>query len=386
MELQEQQAQAIVQEINKVLPQKINLMNKEGLIIASTDPERVQTFHGGAARIIQDGLDELRIYRDNEYPGARPGTNFMLQVEGEPIGVLGITGPYETILPLANVIRKMTELLVHEQEYQRLQNHQTYQRQLFLRELLAHSETFLTKKQIEHGRLLGIDLTLPRRIVVADFVQSAAAENHSDIFSLLSMEAQRLDAGCRSVPTSQMLIFVTTIRPQAELRAFAGKLLTFAQNHGARLCFGLDAPARDNTGLRLSFDQAQKALYSCHRKGNVRIKSYDEINMEIFADLIPLAAKREYVQKIFHDYTPPELDEAIQTLECFFEHDGSITKTADALYIHKNTLQQHLRKIAARTGYDPRSLRSSAVFYVVLYFYQDIHLADFASQAHGKTE
>ena len=73
MELQEQQARAIVQEINTVLPQKINLMNKEGIIIASTDPERVQTFHGAAARIIKDNLDELRIYRDDEYPGARPG-------------------------------------------------------------------------------------------------------------------------------------------------------------------------------------------------------------------------------------------------------------------------------------------------------------------------
>lgn len=41
MELQEQQARAIVHEINTVLPQKINLMNKEGIIIASTDPERV---------------------------------------------------------------------------------------------------------------------------------------------------------------------------------------------------------------------------------------------------------------------------------------------------------------------------------------------------------
>lgn len=127
MELQEQQARAIVHEINTVLPQKINLMNKESIIIASTDPERVQSFHGGAARIIQDNLDELRIHRYDEYPGARPGTNFMLQVEGEPIGVLGITGVYETILPLANVIRKMTELLVHEQEYQKAQSHLEYQ-------------------------------------------------------------------------------------------------------------------------------------------------------------------------------------------------------------------------------------------------------------------
>ena len=106
MELRVQQARAIVHEINTVLPQKINLMNKDGIIIASTDPGRIHTFHGGAARVIRENLDELRIYRENEYPGTRPGTNFMLQVEGVPIGVLGITGSYESILPIANVIRK----------------------------------------------------------------------------------------------------------------------------------------------------------------------------------------------------------------------------------------------------------------------------------------
>ena len=152
MELRVQQARAIVHEINTVLPQKINLMNKDGIIIASTDPERIHTFHGGAARVIRENLDELRIYRENEYPGTRPGTNFMLQVEGVPIGVLGITGSYESILPIANVIRKMTELLVHEQEYQRMQTHLQYQRHLFLQELLEHSETFLSKEQIERAR------------------------------------------------------------------------------------------------------------------------------------------------------------------------------------------------------------------------------------------
>ena len=59
-------------------------------------------------------------------------------------------------------------------------------------------------------------------------------------------------------------------------------------------------------------------------------------------------------------------------LEIFYEEDGSITKTAARLFIHKNTLQQHLRKIAARTSYDPRSLRDSAVFYIIIYFYRDI--------------
>lgn len=377
MELSVQQARAIVHEINTVLPQKINLMNKDGIIIASTDPERIHTFHGGAARVIRENLDELRIYRENEYPGTRPGTNFMLQVEGVPIGVLGITGSYESILPIANVIRKMTELLVHEQEYQRMQTHLQYQRHLFLQELLEHSETFLSKEQIERARLLDIDLSVPRRIVVADLDSPVSPERHNEVFSQLEMEAQRIDAACRAISTNQMIVFLTDIRPQEQLRSFAEKLFVYAKSHGIGLCLGLDSPAPDNTRLRQAFEQARKALYSCHRKGTVHIKGYDEINMELFADLIPLTAKREYVKKIFHGYTPLELADAVHTLECFFEHDGSITRTADALYIHKNTLQQHLRKIAARTGYDPRSLRSSAVFYVVLYFYQDIHLAGF---------
>ena len=94
--------------------------------------------------------------------------------------------------------------------------------------------------------------------------------------------------------------------------------------------------------------------------------------MEIFADDIPLVVKKAYVKKIFKGYSRQELADAIATLECFFEHDGSITKTAEALYIHKNTLQQHLKRIYSRTGYDPRSIRNSAVFYLVMYFYQDI--------------
>ena len=104
MELSKHSAVQIVQEINSVLPQKINLMNKHGIIIASTDPNRIGTFHEAAAKIITENLDELRIYPDSGYTGTLPGTNFLLRVYGEPIGVLGITGPYEEILSIARVI------------------------------------------------------------------------------------------------------------------------------------------------------------------------------------------------------------------------------------------------------------------------------------------
>ncbi|MFC2639036.1 MAG: CdaR family transcriptional regulator [Mitsuokella sp.] len=371
MQLETQQAIAIVREINSVLPQKINLMDTTGHIIASTDPNRVGTYHGGAARIIAENLDELRIFTTHDYPGARPGTNFMLKASGAPIGVLGITGGYDTILPLANVIRKMTELLVHEQEHLREQASRERQKHAFLEELLTASETFLTKSNMERGHALGIDLLIPRRVLVAGLKDHASHDLH-DICRTLEADACRRDPCCRCTMMGQNIVLLTSISGDEEIAAFAREFLQHAAAFSPALCIGIDSPAADNTHLHTAYLQAQKALASCRRKGNVSIKSYAEINMEIVADFIPLSAKRDYIEKIFHGYTPLEREAALRTLECYYEHDGSIAKTAAALYIHKNTLQQHLRKIARRTGYDPRSLRASAVFYLVLYFYPEV--------------
>ncbi|HCL01523.1 MAG TPA: hypothetical protein DHW61_03765 [Lachnoclostridium phytofermentans] len=37
------------------------------------------------------------------------------------------------------------------------------------------------------------------------------------------------------------------------------------------------------------------------------------------------------------------------------------------LFIHKNTLQNKLKRISERTGYDPRSIRHSSLFYIAIY-------------------
>lgn len=51
MELSRRIAEKIVAEVNNIIPQKINLMDPHGTIIASTDPMRVGSFHEGAYRI-----------------------------------------------------------------------------------------------------------------------------------------------------------------------------------------------------------------------------------------------------------------------------------------------------------------------------------------------
>lgn len=387
MELSEPSAREIVREINSVLPQKINLMNRDGIIIASTDPERVGTFHGGAARIVREEMDELRIYDTTSYEGARPGTNFLLRAQGEPIGVLGITGVYEEILPLANVIRKMTELLVNEQDFQRQRAEREARHNQFLSELLTHSGSFLNQEFVARGRELGIDLQIAWRVLVIDAAPSEYATDASaghdaentnasrrHIYDTLYRKAHELDPRCHVCRQTVDAVLLSSLRGDDALRAFAAALKADVEavHPHIRLRIGIDSPADDYFHLSDACVEARKALHSCHRKGNVDIKFYDEINMELFADTIPYADKATYLMKIFRGYTLAELQDALHTLECFYECDGSLQAAAAQLFIHKNTLQQHLRKIAQRTGYDPRSLKSSAVFYLVLYFYQDL--------------
>ena len=52
----------------------INIMDREGIIIASTEKERIGTFHQGAAEVIATGKPVLIETKDlPRYPGAREG-------------------------------------------------------------------------------------------------------------------------------------------------------------------------------------------------------------------------------------------------------------------------------------------------------------------------
>ena len=62
----------------------------------------------------------------------------------------------------------------------------------------------------------------------------------------------------------------------------------------------------------------------------------------------------------------------IGVLEVLYETEGSITAASEALHMHKNTLQYKLKRIYERTGYDPRSLRYSALFLIAIDFYREI--------------
>jgi carbohydrate diacid regulator len=104
-------AQQIVNEIIEKLGRNINIMNNQGIIIASGDLQRIGAVHEGALKALESG-ETFTIYEDN-YKGSKPGINMPILFNSEHVGVVGITGDPDELAEFGALVVTMTELMLH---------------------------------------------------------------------------------------------------------------------------------------------------------------------------------------------------------------------------------------------------------------------------------
>lgn len=92
-ELDHDLAQDIVDRAMAILPCNVNVMDSQGLILGSGEPERINTRHEGAQLVLANGrIVELDVDAAKCLKGVQPGVNLPLMLDGRLIGVLGLTG------------------------------------------------------------------------------------------------------------------------------------------------------------------------------------------------------------------------------------------------------------------------------------------------------
>ena len=111
MKISEELAKIIVDNIHEVIPEEINFINADGLIIASTDPKRMHRLHTGALSVIRN-REQLSVQNDTQYYGARKGINMPVFFDDEIIGVIGITGEEQDVIGYAKILQKVTGFLL----------------------------------------------------------------------------------------------------------------------------------------------------------------------------------------------------------------------------------------------------------------------------------
>lgn len=378
MDISIESAERIVSEISAVLDEDVNLMDHTATIIASTDPGRVGDHHQGAARIIDERLDALAIRTEDCVPGVRPGLNLPINVEGDVVGVLGITGDPCTFLTSGHLLQKMTEIMMRESRVRERSEQKARSLSRFLHVWTSASET-VSPALVAEGREFGIDVSRDHVVLVAQLMPERGSARGADPGSLDELTKHVIrearSRGAVAAPISSRILVLFPSESVAELGCggaevvdgivswftdLASRVADLSQLRlvGGVSSRGLSAPQATR--------QAERALAHA-RHGTATVLRYDQLTVELLVAAIPPGARQEFVAQVFSGVPDDQRAEVQRTLRAYFAADGSLVRAAADLHIHKNTLTARLNRTAQATGLDARQSAAAAVLWLALY-------------------
>ncbi|GAF20190.1 sugar diacid utilization regulator SdaR [Bacillus sp. JCM 19046] len=108
-------AAEVVEQTTKRLNRPMNMMDRYGMILASSDPARVNQIHDGAVHVLKTG--KSLIIRKEDLPNwrtSKPGLNMPIEFRGDMIGVIGLTGDPDEIWEFGELVKMNTEMMVRQ--------------------------------------------------------------------------------------------------------------------------------------------------------------------------------------------------------------------------------------------------------------------------------
>ena len=364
MKIGENTAKLIVAEISGAIDQPINLMDETGRIIASTDPTRIGTIHDGAHRAIREGLDCLIVRTDDEYSGSRIGINLPIHYRGEAIGVIGITGDnYDELSRYIRLIRTTTETMLRDRLSPAPAMDREEQQQVLLEKLLFAPEKMEETALNELGARLGADLSVPYCTAVIE-----PAEPPEGGAARVRAVAEAIRKKGQGALVYRALRYAVLLLPGDgdDLRQWLEELKDGRGEDGPALAMGYDGARRTGYDLREGFSRARDACRAARLCRKEEPLCWDDLVVELLLPGVTAGMRETYLRKVFGEPDGQQLRRWRRLLTAFYACDGSIERTAERLFTHKNTVQYQLRKIAEHTGYDPRKINNAAIFQLAL--------------------
>lgn len=108
-------AQDIVARTMRIIDTNINVMDARGRIIGSGDRERIGELHEGALLVLTQGrVVDIDDAVARHLHGVRQGINLPLRLEGEIVGVIGLTGEPENLRKYGELVCMTAEMMLEQ--------------------------------------------------------------------------------------------------------------------------------------------------------------------------------------------------------------------------------------------------------------------------------
>lgn len=367
-------AQEIVTRTMRIIPFNVNVMDANGVILASGNPERIGELHAGALLALAKKLTvEIDAAAARKLHGAQPGTNLPLSVGGQPCGAVGLSGAPDEVRQFGELVRLTAEMILEQAALaNELQNNSRY-REAFVLNLIRNDSA--QRPGLEGwARRLGLDLERMQLAFLLE-LQPDGAEAGAALHDIQRLQmrllARREDALTATVGPSEMVLLDSwdparkgyETPPQRRLDLLA-QLVREECELPFTLAMGIALPGLE--GAAVSYQSARSAS----RLGRLRtsqqqVFSYYDLALPVLLSGLDSGWQahqlRMPIARLAGDKSRAMLR---ATLDTWFAQDENSAATAASLGIHRNTLDYRLRRIGELTGLDLARSEDKLLLYV----------------------
>ena len=342
----------ILYHMKDIINQDLNYINVDGIIIASTDPKRVGTFHAASLECVKKRKNII-IENDSQYEGSRNGINMPIYFDDSIIGVIGITGNKNEVEKFGEIIKLMTEVLIKEAWIK----DQDIRKKEIIKAFIER-----VTLEYEHDLFPMADFSFPYVVIVGKYDINDVFLTDDDIYNILKDHFSDNKHHFFTISRNEIIILYNYYKNEKISSSIELLKKNILQKTKLNFKFGIGTNASDYKDLKLSYRNAKEILkISDVFSPSESVFEYEKMDLELLFMNLKNSNIETFKKKCLKNFSLKEIKEFSVILSVYEKFNGSITKTSEELFMHKNTLQYKLAKIKKISGYDPRNLRDFTV-------------------------
>ena len=344
-------ALTIVNNLKDAVRYDINLFDTTGTIIASTNTSRIGSTHGAAQLAIETGET---VYVDDEHPfaGARNGVNIPVYLYDTVVAVIGMTGERHEVEAYGTVIKKMTEILIREN----LDRINYANRNVIIDNLVSALIAERYDAATVAHLMQEADITVQEKLLCAEILFSGELLTSADI--------RRIREAVREIThhDNQLIVRVQPdsicmIGPQPLVHEIINTYHFLNRPYAA----GVSNLCDNLRFIHPHYLQAHRAARWALTNNENQVAYFTDLDFGLLFPALNPASIEQYCAHVFSDLEPHMIEQLYRVFAAYKANNGSIAHIAQELFLHKNTVQNRLNKMAKITGYNPRDLKDFAV-------------------------
>jgi carbohydrate diacid regulator len=387
-EMLEKVASKIAISTSEIIEYDVIITDENGIIIGASDKERLGIFHEASIPVIHNNRPlTIRLGYIDHFEGTRPGFTLPIELHGNVIGSIAITGERGKVEKYGLLVKKHAEIMLREEILLESSLISQQAQQQYLKDILAfdanqYSESLLKTRSFE----LGYELKPPFICIAVEIV------NMKDIYGE-RFNGESADFGLQRTKLS-ILKEIQSVFTNGDLSTYIGEdkfiILHKANNNPhiqltsactdllerlaakkIKAIIGIGAAADTILEIKRSNREAWKLIeIGKKQKSAERVFQVNDYLLEILvrsmdSDVMGMI-KREMKQLLEAD----DWEDIAQTIKAWCDSGFNKVHTANSLHIHRNTLKYRMEKIEEITGVNIKDFRK------MLYLYLGISLIE----------